>query len=74
MTGGAGFCFAVATAGVHKGSEPTVGRRLMLQLQYSLLPCFAYEYKPVALDGTVGIDAYVNRLMVCGRPEDGTAP
>ena len=43
VTGRAGFCFAVATAGVHRGTEPTAGKRLMLQLQYSLLPCFAYD-------------------------------
>jgi hypothetical protein len=63
-TGARGFCFAVDTAGIHKGAAPLNHPRLMLQIQYSLLPCYAYRYEPQAYSGRLVLDPYVNRLIV----------
>ncbi|KQQ42429.1 hypothetical protein ASF61_22055 [Duganella sp. Leaf126] len=66
-TGPHGFCFAVDTAGIHKGTAPRVLPRLMLQIQYSLLPAYAYCYAPETYDGALPLDPYVNRLIVRQR-------
>jgi hypothetical protein len=63
-TGKTGFGFAVDTYGVHKGAAPTGKPRLMLQFQYSLLPCFAYAYEPAIRNGNAELDRYINRLMI----------
>jgi len=63
-TGARGFCFAVDTAGIHKGAAPLCQPRLMLQIQYSLLPCYAYRYEPQAYAGPLTLDPYVNRLIL----------
>jgi hypothetical protein len=63
-TGTRGFCFAVDTAGIHKGTAPSRQARLMLQIQYSLLPSYAYHYFPETYQGPLTIDPYVNRLIV----------
>ena len=63
-TGTRGFCFAVDTAGIHKGTAPHRLPRLMLQIQYSLLPSYAYQYAPEPYDGPLLLDPYVNRLIV----------
>ncbi|WP_432381489.1 phytanoyl-CoA dioxygenase family protein [Duganella sp. P38] len=60
-----GFCFAVDTAGIHKGTAPALRPRLMLQIQYSLLPSYAYRYAPERYQGPLLLDPYVNRLIVC---------
>jgi hypothetical protein len=62
--GSRGFCFAVDTAGIHKGTAPARNPRLMLQIQYSLLPSYAYRYAPEMYQGPLVIDPYVNRLIV----------
>jgi hypothetical protein len=62
--GKCGFCFAVDTAGIHKGTAPSRQPRLMLQIQYSLLPSYAYRYAPESYDGPLALDRYVNRLIV----------
>ncbi|MHA4869422.1 phytanoyl-CoA dioxygenase family protein [Duganella sp. PWIR1] len=62
-----GFCFAVDTAGIHKGTAPSLYPRLMLQIQYSLLPSYAYRYTPERYDGPLELDPYVNRLLI--RPD-----
>jgi hypothetical protein len=62
-TGKAGFGFAVDTAGIHKGAVPTREPRLMLQIQYSLLPAFAYRYQPQPYNGPLVLDSYINRLF-----------
>ncbi|SDH65196.1 MULTISPECIES: phytanoyl-CoA dioxygenase family protein [unclassified Duganella] len=62
-----GFCFAVDTAGIHKGTAPALQPRLMLQIQYSLLPSYAYRYAPEHYQGALLLDPYVNRLIV--RPD-----
>jgi hypothetical protein len=64
VTGPRGLGFAVDTAGIHKGDVPSVARRLMLQIQYSLLPSYAYRYEPHRYPGQHGFDAYVNRLIL----------
>ncbi|MGB9990225.1 phytanoyl-CoA dioxygenase family protein [Massilia sp. SM-13] len=63
-TGPRGFGFAVDTAGVHKGASPTGSRRLMLQIQYSLFPSYAYLYQPEPYRGSQQLDPYINRLIV----------
>jgi hypothetical protein len=64
IPGAAGSGFAVDTSGLHKGTAPTGKARLLLQLQYSLLPCYAYEYEPVDYAGGLALDPYINRLIV----------
>jgi hypothetical protein len=59
-----GFCFAVDTAGIHKGTAPARQPRLMLQIQYSLLPSYAYRYTPQRYHGPLLLDPYVNRLIL----------
>lgn len=59
-----GFCFAVDTAGIHKGTAPAQQPRLMLQIQYSLLPSYAYRYAPECYQGPLALDPYVNRLIL----------
>ncbi|MFL6658373.1 MAG: phytanoyl-CoA dioxygenase family protein [Massilia sp.] len=63
QTGAQGFGFAVDTAGLHKGEMPKTRPRLLLSFQYSILPCFLYEYQPVAL-AERSYDSYINRLIV----------
>lgn len=63
-TGSAGEGFAVDTSGVHKGTAPTGTTRLMFQIQYSLLPCYAYNYEPADCDTNLPLDPYINRLIV----------
>lgn len=64
VTGARGTGFAVDTAGIHKGETPREKPRLMLQIQYALLPVFANHYRPQAYAGHVAFDRYVNRLLV----------
>jgi hypothetical protein len=63
QAGKRGFGFAVDTAGLHKGEAPKAAPRLLLSFQYSILPCFLYEYEPVAVNELIH-DAYINRLIV----------
>ena len=65
-TGKAGFGFAVDTSGIHKGAVPKREPRLMLQIQYSLMPAYAYRYKPQPYKGSLTLDPYINRLF-CAR-------
>jgi hypothetical protein len=62
-TGKAGFGFAVDTSGIHKGAVPEREPRLMLQIQYSLLPAYAYRYTPHPYRGSLTLDPYINRLF-----------
>ncbi len=36
----------------------------MLQIQYSLLPSFAYQYQPATYPGPDRFDPYINRLIL----------
>lgn len=58
-----GTGFAVDTAGLHKGELPRTAPRLLLSFQYSILPCYLYEYQPVGVP-TLRYDPYINRLIV----------
>lgn len=58
-----GTGFAVDTAGLHKGEVPRTAARLLLSFQYSILPCYLYEYEPIGVSG-VAVDPYINRLVV----------
>lgn len=64
--GRAGEAFAVDTSGIHAGAPPTKHSRLMLQFQYSLLPCYAYSYEPSDAPSSTyaPLDPYINRLIV----------
>lgn len=64
VTGPAGTLFAVDTHGVHKGLLPSSKPRLLLQIQYSLLPVYMYSYAPLAGLQTAKIDRYINRLLL----------
>jgi hypothetical protein len=47
VTGAAGTAFAIDTRGIHKGVPPLARPRLLLCIQYSLLPCLIYDDGPV---------------------------
>lgn len=64
VTGPAGTTFVADTHGIHMGLPPAGVPRLILQVQYSLLPIFAFRYDPVLAPLPQGLDPYVNRLMV----------
>lgn len=64
MLGVAGTTFVIDTRGLHKGTIPRKHPRLMLGVQYSLLPCLLFDYQPVQYTGTSALIRYVNRLMV----------
>ena len=64
ITGPAGTTFMADTHGIHMGQPPARAARLILQVQYSLLPIFAFHYEPVPVALPRGLDPYVNRLMV----------
>lgn len=64
VTGKRGFAFAADTYGIHKGMVPVSRPRLLLQIQYSLLPVYAYEYQPEPYLGTLPLDPYINRLIL----------
>lgn len=64
VTGLAGTAFAIDTKGIHKGVPPLERARLLLGIQYSLLPCLLYDYVPVRHTHRKPFDTYVNRLIV----------
>lgn len=64
ITGPRGTAFIADTYGIHRGAVPLARPRLILQVQYSLLPVFALLYRPVAAEPRPGLDPYVNRLLL----------
>ncbi len=66
--GPAGTGIVIDSKGIHKGNPPVSGARLLLGIQYSLLPCLIYQYRPVNYRGPVRFSRYVNRLMVNAAP------
>ena len=68
-TGPAGFGFIVDTYGWHKGGVPAERPRLLLTVQYSILPCYLFIPRPVSRSaiGTAvpAVDPWINRLIVC---------
>jgi hypothetical protein len=67
VTGPAGTGFAVDTRGIHKGMVPTQKPRLLLQVQYSLLPVYMYRYETPQRTSPEPLDHYINRLFVRQR-------
>lgn len=60
-----GTSFMVDTYGFHKGLLPKSGRRLLLQVQYSLNPIAVEKYTPIKLSNTKKeYDKFINRLMI----------
>jgi hypothetical protein len=64
VTGPRGTTFLADTHGIHMGKPPQGRARLMLQVQYSLLPIFAFRYEPVTGVAGLDLDPYVNRLIL----------
>ncbi|HEY0524102.1 MAG TPA: phytanoyl-CoA dioxygenase family protein [Stellaceae bacterium] len=64
VTGPRGTVFAADTYGIHRGAPPRSRPRLILQVQYSLLPIFAFLYRPVPVALPRPFDPYINRLLV----------
>lgn len=69
ITGPAGTGIAIDTKGIHKGIPPSRRPRLLLGIQYALLPCFMYEYFPVKCSRARQFDPYINRLMITNGDE-----
>ncbi|HEY3445979.1 MAG TPA: phytanoyl-CoA dioxygenase family protein [Myxococcales bacterium] len=75
MLGPRGTSFLADTWGVHKGNVPTTRPRLLLQIQYSVLPVFKFAYRPVAVPQFERYDRYVNRLILApGRSDPKSNP
>lgn len=70
MFGPAGTTFVIDTRGIHKGSVPLERPRLMLGVQYSLLPCALFDYEPAPYTGPAALQDYVNRLVVASQRPD----
>jgi hypothetical protein len=58
-----GSAFIVDTYGFHKGFLPKKGKRLLLQVQYSLNPIGIESYEPINI-GSHNYDKYINRLIL----------
>lgn len=64
VLGPRGTLFMVDTWGIHKGNVPTAGPRLLLQIQYSILPVLKFDYQPMPLDLAPQFSRYTNRLLI----------
>jgi hypothetical protein len=64
IVGQQGTSFIADTYGLHCGVVPTARPRLIFEVQYSLLPVFAFLYKPVRMDVPQPVDPYINRLIL----------
>jgi hypothetical protein len=64
IKGAAGTGFLIDPRGIHKGIPPAKRPRLLLGIQYALLPCMLYEYSPIKCERAQHFDSYVNRLMI----------
>lgn len=58
-----GSSFIVDTYGFHKGLLPKEGKRLLLQVQYSLSPIGIENYEPIDI-GSHDYNKYINRLIL----------
>lgn len=63
IVGPRGTTFLADTIGIHCGLAPTRRPRLILQIQYSLLPIYAFLYQPAKRSGG-SFDPYCNRLLI----------
>ena len=64
IVGGKGTTFIADTWGIHRGNIPTSRPRLVLQVQYSLLPITMFDYKPLNIAFPKNIDRCTNRLLL----------
>jgi len=64
IVGPAGTAFMADTYGIHKGTVPLAGPRLMLEAGFSILPIFALRYRPLDIRPRPVLDRYVNRLLL----------
>lgn len=64
VLGARGTTFVADTSGIHAGIPPQRAPRLILQAQYSILPNFALNYRPVEDPSHYRLDSYVNRLVL----------
>jgi hypothetical protein len=64
VTGPRGTAFFADTYGIHRGRPPQKKPRLMLQVQYSVLPVYAFAYEPLEIPSTLPVDSYINRLLL----------
>ncbi|MDG1475862.1 MAG: phytanoyl-CoA dioxygenase family protein [Vicingaceae bacterium] len=62
FTGKKGEAFFVDTYGIHKGLLPKKGKRLILQVQYSINEVGVESYIPQKIEGNY--NKYVNRLLI----------
>jgi hypothetical protein len=72
IEGRRGTMFLDDTSGVHKGAAALKGPRLMLEVGYTVLPVYAFNYHPVMLERQLfSLDPYINRLIVrpCADPQ-----
>jgi hypothetical protein len=72
VSGPAGTSFLADTYGIHKGETPVRAWRLMLQVQYALLPNYALDYGRVRVPDFVG-DPYLWQLLADARPGPAAA-
>jgi hypothetical protein len=71
IVGPRGTSFIADTLGVHRAATPRTAPRLILQIQYSLLPVYAFVYAPVARS-ELDYDPYCSRLLL--RPPPSARP
>jgi hypothetical protein len=64
VVGPRGTTFLADTFGIHCGMPPLTRPRLILQVQYSVLPIYAFRYDPLKLPISSGENRYVNRLLL----------
>jgi hypothetical protein len=64
ILGPAGTTFIADTWGIHRGNMPISKPRLILQVQYSILPIAMFDYTPVNIPFPDYIDRYTNRLLL----------
>jgi hypothetical protein len=54
----------VDTYGIHKGNAPVAAPRIMLQIEYSLLPVLVFDYDAVEIPLPANASHYANRLFI----------
>lgn len=68
VTGAAGTAFMIDAKGIHRGMPPVQHPRLVLVVEYGLLPCLLYDYAPLPYADGERFDPYVNRLVIKPAP------
>jgi hypothetical protein len=74
VTGGAGTAFMIDPKGIHRGAPPLGSARLVLVVEYALLPCLLYDYAPVECRDGARFDPYINRLVILPAAQRTDAP